>query len=97
MSTWNPLQTPRTGPPASACARTAAIAGDSAASAPQRRWSPNENPPGTITASAPLEGVVAVPDADRLRADELDGPKRVAVVARAGEDEHADPGHAPTR
>jgi hypothetical protein len=44
-----------------------------------------------------VEGVVAVPDADRLRADELDGPKRVAVVARAGEDEHADPGHAPTR
>ena len=69
MSTWNPLQTPSTGPPASACARTAAIAGESAASAPQRRWSPNENPPGTITASAPPQVVVAVPDPHRLGAD----------------------------
>ena len=41
--------------------------------------------------------VVAVPDPHRLGSDQLQGPKRVAVVARAGEDEHADPGHVPTR
>jgi hypothetical protein len=36
-NTWNPLQMPSTSPPASACRRTAAITGDSAATAPARR------------------------------------------------------------
>ena len=37
VSTWKPLQMPSTGPPAAASSRTAAIAGESAASAPGRR------------------------------------------------------------
>ena len=97
MSTWKPLQTPRTGPPASACARTAAIAGDSAARAPHAEVVAEREPARDDHGVGAVQVVVAVPDADGLRAHELHGPKGVAVVARAGEDEHADPGHAPTR
>ena len=37
QSTWKPLQMPSTGPPSSANARTASIAGAKRAIAPQRR------------------------------------------------------------
>ena len=37
QSTWKPLQIPSTGPPASANSRTARIAGEKRAIAPQRR------------------------------------------------------------
>lgn len=50
---WKPLQMPSTLPPPAAWAFTAPMMGVRLASAPGRRWSPYENPPGMTTATVP--------------------------------------------
>ena len=84
---------PRTGPPASANARTGAHHRRRTArwrrSAGSRR---RRSRPGRITASTPCEVRVAVPDADRVAAHERHGPQRVAVVEGAREGRRRRPG-----